>query len=107
MSSVINGTLKDTTQFQTLANKAIIAGGGKSATDLTAFATDYIKVFSTGYNYAFGIAAGAMILSLVIYLVFNKLIPTKQKEVVIESKTEVKPAVSLGSNLKAVIISLV
>lgn len=104
---LINGTLKDTTQLQTLADKAIIADGGKSANDLTAFATDYIKVFSTGYNYAFGIAAGAMILSLVIYLVFNKLIPTKQKEVVIESKAEVKPAVSLSSNLKAVIISAV
>jgi POT family proton-dependent oligopeptide transporter len=102
---LINGTLKDTTQLQTLADKAIIADGGKSAGDLMAFANDYIKVFSTGYNYAFGIAAGAMILSLVIYLVFNKLIPTKQKEVVIEVKSDSKPAVSLGSNLKAVVIS--
>jgi POT family proton-dependent oligopeptide transporter len=104
---LINGTLKDTTQLQTLADKAIIADGGKSAADLTAFATDYIKVFSTGYNYAFGIAAAAMILSLVIYLVFNKLIPAKQKETVPAAKAETKPAVSLGSNLKAVIISAV
>jgi POT family proton-dependent oligopeptide transporter len=104
---LINGTLKDPTQLQTLANKAIIADGGKSASDLTIFATDYIKVFSTGYNYAFAIAAAAMILSLVIYLVFNKLIPAKQKEAVAETKAEVKPAVSIGSNLKSVIISAV
>ncbi len=101
----LSGTpLKDPAQFQTLANKAIIEGGGKSATDLGAFATDYIQVFSTGFNYAFGIAAGAMILSLVIYLIFNKLIPVKQVEVV---KTENKTVVSLGSNVKAVIISAV
>jgi len=102
---LLKGTLKDTTQLQTLADKAIIADGGKSSGDLTAFATDYIKVFSTGYNYAFGIAAGAMILSLLIYLIFNKLIPAKQKEVIIEPKAESKSAVSLGSNIKAVVIS--
>ncbi len=103
----INGTLKDTTQLQTLADKAIIADGGKSASDLSVFATDYIKVFSTGYNYAFGIAAGAMIISLVVYLIFNKLIPSVQKQVNTEVKPETKSAVSLSSNLKAVIISSV
>ena len=30
-----------------------------------------ISVFSTGYHYAFGIAAGAMLLSLTIYLIFR------------------------------------
>jgi proton-dependent oligopeptide transporter, POT family len=104
---LINGTLKDSSQLQSLAEKAIITDGGKSANDLMAFATDYIKVFSTGYNYAFGIAAGAMILSLIIYLTFNRLIPAKQKETVSPAKAETKPAVSLGSNLKAVIISAV
>lgn len=103
----INGTLNDTTQLQTLAEASIIPDGGKSAADLSVFATDYIQVFSTGYNYAFGIAAGAMILSLVIYLIFNKLIPSKQKEAV-ENANEsgnTSQTVSLGSNIKAVIIS--
>ena len=103
----INGTLKDPTQFQNLANAAIIPGGGKSAANLSTFATDYIQVFSTGFNYAFGIAAGAMIISLIVYLIFNKLIPTKQKEVAkVETKTDGKPSVTLSSNLKAVLISL-
>ncbi len=57
----INGTLKDTTQLKTFADASIIQGGGKSASDLGVFAKDYINVFSTGYNYAFGVAAGAMI----------------------------------------------
>lgn len=106
----INGTLKDATQLQTLANASILPDGGKSAADLSVFAADYIKVFSTGYNYAFGIAAGAMIVSLIIYLIFNKFIPSKHKEIAAETKAENKvesnSSVSLGSNLKAVIISL-
>jgi POT family proton-dependent oligopeptide transporter len=112
----INGTMKDTAQLQKLADSSIIPGGGKSAADLSVFATDYINVFSTGYNYAFGIAAGAMIVSLIVYLIFNKLIPSKQKEVEVAVKPDIydnnkidenKSAVSLGSNLKAVVISLV
>ncbi len=106
----INGTLKDTTQLQKLADASIIPGGGKSASDLSVFAADYINVFSTGFNYAFAIAAGAMILSLLIYLIFNKLIPAKQKETVdtakAENKPEVKTTEGLKISLKALIISL-
>ncbi|HOY33152.1 MAG TPA: peptide MFS transporter [Bacteroidales bacterium] len=102
-----NGTLKDTEQLQTLANAAIVPGGGKSA-DLSIFAKDYIDVFSTGFNYAFACAAGAMILSLLIYIIFNKLIPAKQKS---QPAAEVsanasKSGLSLGSNIKAIVISL-
>jgi proton-dependent oligopeptide transporter, POT family len=97
---------KGLVQLQTFANASIIPDGGKSAADLSTFATDYIKVFSTGYNYAFGIAAGAMIISLIIYLIFNKLIPSKQKDIVSETKTDAKSTVGLGSNLKAMLISL-
>jgi POT family proton-dependent oligopeptide transporter len=96
---------KGLSQLQTFADASIISGGGKSAADLSLFAADYIKVFSTGYNYAFGIAAGAMIASMIIYLIFNKLIPAKDKEVVVETKSGEKPAVNLGSNLKAILIS--
>ncbi|MEI8204329.1 MAG: peptide MFS transporter, partial [Bacteroidota bacterium] len=102
----INGTLKDTTQLKTFADASIIQGGGKSASDLSVFAHDYINVFSTGYNYAFGVAAGAMILSLIIYIIFNKLIPASERIAVKEVKTKEKSAVGLASNLKATIISL-
>ena len=102
----LSGSLKDNAQLQKLADASIIQGGGKSATDLSVFAHDYINVFSTGYNYAFGIAAGAMILSLIIYLVFNKFIPASQKKEANEVVVEKKSGVSLGSNLKATVISL-
>ncbi|MGE5356318.1 MAG: peptide MFS transporter [Deltaproteobacteria bacterium] len=104
------GTLKDTEQFQALANAAIVPDGGKSAADLAAFATDYIKVFSTGFNYAFGIAAIAMIVSLLIYVSFNRMLPSKHKLALEAQKnniaTESKPSFSLAKNMTAVFISL-
>lgn len=106
----IGGTLKDVDQFQSLANASIIEGGGKSAADLALFAADYISVFSAGFNYAFGIAAGAMILSLVIYIVFNRLLPSKHKQALADKanqvKTENSPNVSLAHNMKYILISV-
>lgn len=84
----INGTLTDTTQLQQLANEATING---SVTDLGAFANEYISTFSQGYNYAFGIAAGAMIVSMLVYVFFQKHLPggsKKSQEVATEAKAE-------------------
>ena len=91
----INGTLKDTKELQLLADKANIAG---PVTDLAAFTHNYIDVFSTGYNYAFGIAAIALVISLVVYIVFNRLLPNKEK-VVTTSETKI----NTGGTLKGVI----
>jgi POT family proton-dependent oligopeptide transporter len=70
-----NDTLQDLSKFQELADKV----SGTAVTDLTAFASNYIAAFSKGYNYAFGIAAMAMILSLLVYIIFNRLLPTVEK----------------------------
>ena len=72
---MLNGKLTDTTQFQELANAANVNG---PVTDLAAFAQNYIDVFARGYNYAFAVAAGAMLVSLTVYIFFNKLLPNKQ-----------------------------
>jgi POT family proton-dependent oligopeptide transporter len=71
----INGTITDNGVFQQLADKVNLSG---PVTDLSAFAHNYLEVFSKGYNYAFGIAAGAMVISLLVYIVFNKLLPNKE-----------------------------
>ena len=73
----INGTLTDTTTLQQLANNVNLSG---PVTDLAAFTSRYLEVFSKGYNYAFGIAAGAMVISLLVYLFFNKLLPNKESK---------------------------
>ena len=69
------GELADIPAFQTLADKV----SGVHITDLSLFANDYIDAFAKGYNYAFGIAAIAMIISLLVYVIFNKHLPTKQR----------------------------
>ena len=72
---MLNGTLTDTAKFAELANNASTTG---PVNDLAAFAQNYIDVFSRGYNYAFAVAAGAMLISLTVYIFFNKLLPNKQ-----------------------------
>jgi len=86
----INGTMTDTTVFQQLADKVNLSG---PVTDLSAFAGSYLEVFSKGYNYAFGIAAGAMVLSLLVYVIFNKLLPNKEvkAKAVSSEKIDFKP----------------
>jgi len=71
-----NGTLTDTAKFQQLADSVSLTG---PVTDLSAFSNSYLEVFAKGYNYAFGIAAGAMVISLLVYIFFNKFLPNKEK----------------------------
>ena len=68
---MLDKTLTDTSTFQELANKVT----GSQVADLQAFASNYLDVFSTGYNYAFGIAAISMVISLVVYIFFQKMLP--------------------------------
>lgn len=73
-NQMIAGTLTDTSKLGELANKVSSA----PVNDLKAFAEQYIGVFSTGYNYAFGIAAIAMLISLVVYFLFKQHLPDKK-----------------------------
>ncbi len=66
-----DGTLTDTANLQTLADKV----SGSHVTDLSAFADSYINIFSTGYNYAFGVAGVAMLISLTTYFLFKRHLP--------------------------------
>ena len=69
---MLDQTIADTSTLQTLANNVT----GSQVADLTAFATDYLQVFSTGYNYAFGVAAVSMVISLLVYVFFQKMLPS-------------------------------
>ena len=82
--------LVDTQKFQVLADKVSISG--VHVENLHTFAQNYIDAFSRGYNYAFTIAAGAMVISLLVYIIFNKYLPAKDKiaKAEADSKTVVK-----------------
>ena len=79
---MIDGTVtpENTTQLQELANSVMISN--QPVIDLAAFAQNYVDVFSRGYNWAFAIAACGMIASLLVYVIFNKTLPNKEKQVV-------------------------
>ena len=78
--------LVDVNGFQTLADKVSLSG--LPVTDLGVFAQNYIDAFSRGYNYAFSIAAGAMVISMLVYLIFNKHLPAKDKITKAEAATK-------------------
>lgn len=61
----------------------VIAANGMTATDLTAFANEYITTLTTGYGYAFAVACASLVLSFLIYFcgrsTFSHIIGDKKK----------------------------
>ena len=72
----MDGTLQEPGVLQQLADAVSLNG---PVSDLGTFASSYINAFSRGYNMAFGIAALAMVISLLAYLIFNKHLPKREK----------------------------
>jgi len=99
---MLNGTLANTSQLQELADKAMISG--QPVTNLMQFSQTYLDVFARGYNWAFAVAAGAMIISLLVYVIFNKMLPSKQVEVV---AAESKANVTLATNISKFFVPLI
>lgn len=90
-----NGELADIPAFQTLADNV----SGAPVANLSTFAQQYLDAFAKGYNYAFGIAAGAMVISLLVYVIFNKLLPSKERKP--KEKSEQKSGFKFGNQIKA------
>jgi POT family proton-dependent oligopeptide transporter len=84
-NSYLAGRLEDSTHLQMLADKM----AGAPVADLQVYTSDYIDAFSTGYNWAFGLAAIAMTISLVVYIFFHRLLPDRKKQIE-ENKTIVQ-----------------
>ncbi|HEC44382.1 MAG TPA: MFS transporter [Bacteroides sp.] len=84
-NSYLAGRLEDSTHLQLLADKM----AGAPVADLQAYTSEYIDAFSTGYNYAFGLAAIAMTISLLVYVFFHRLLPDRKKQIE-ENKTIVQ-----------------
>jgi POT family proton-dependent oligopeptide transporter len=89
------GELSNVADLQVLADKVSAHPVG----DLTVFANQYLDAFSRGYNYAFAVAAGAMILSLLAYLIFNKHLPVKERSVKPVTEATEKSTVSNPVNV--------
>lgn len=97
--ALIKGELRDTTNLQALAQSVTISG--QQVTDLMAFANSYLDAFSKGYNYAFIIAAGSMVVSLLVYLIFNKHLPNREKHTSVETVKMNNPVLTIALVLGA------
>ena len=53
---------------------------GGAVSDMTAFCTQYLDVFNTGIHYSFIASVVAMLISLCVFIAFNKLFPTPGKK---------------------------
>lgn len=101
----LNGKVTDPeslANFESLASK--VSGATVAGTEqLTDFAHKYIDAFSRGYNWAFGVAAIAMVISLLVYVIFNKKLPNKEKKV---STTPAAGSLFTKKNLLNVIVPI-
>lgn len=70
-------SLLEKTDLQNLADRV----SGHHISDLTTWAQHYLSSYSTGFNYAFGIAGIMMIISLVVYIIFKHMLPDVKKEI--------------------------
>jgi POT family proton-dependent oligopeptide transporter len=101
----LNGKVTDPeslAKFESLASK--VSGATVAGTEqLTDFAHKYIDAFSRGYNWAFGVAAVAMVISLLVYVIFNKKLPNKEKKV---STTPAAASLFTKKNLLNIIVPI-
>lgn len=101
----IDGKLTDPTaiaNFESLASK--VSGSVVSGSEqLMDFAHKYLEVFAKGYNYAFGVAAIAMVISLLVYIFFNKRLPNRERKAV-EANSEA--SISFSKNALKIVISI-
>jgi POT family proton-dependent oligopeptide transporter len=70
---------------------------GAKTTDLSAFAADYLNVFTTGFHYAFAASIGAMAISLLIYLSNKKKFPSVSKKGEEVKEENAAPAVEMST----------
>ncbi len=86
----LDGRMTDSASIASLESLASKVSGIAVAgsEQLREFAAKYIAAFSKGYNYAFGLAAIAMVISLLVYIIFNKHLPGKAKSAVKKSDKE-------------------
>ena len=83
----IGGNVSNASRLQELAN----AVSSSPVSDIGAFARQYLDVFSTGYNLAFGIAACAMLVSLLVFVLFKRLLPDPAGKTVKDGKAQSMP----------------
>lgn len=82
-----NGTMSDDVfngRFTELASK--VSNG--TTPDMAGFADNYLTAFNTGFHYAFSVAIVAMLISLIIFLIYKRVLPNKKAPVKVAAEKE-------------------
>lgn len=105
----LDGRMTDSASIaglESLASK--VSGAAVSGGDaLREFAAKYVAAFSQGYNYAFGLAAVAMVLSLIVYIVFHRHLPNKAKAARKSEQGDQRPIANLPSLATGLVLIIV
>ena len=96
LPALCHGQLAQTLTPEAIETYTRLASESSSVpvTDLTAFAADYLNVFTTGFHYAFGVAIVAMAVSLLIYVLNKKNFPDPSKKAEANKTTGTSAAVT-------------
>lgn len=70
-------TTTDAANLQMLAEKVSL--DGQPVTDMAQFTVDYLTAYGTGFNYAFGLAAITMIISVIVFTIYKGMLPDVKK----------------------------
>ena len=72
-----NGTMSQEVIDGRFTDLATEVSGGATP-DMTAFADNYLNAFNTGFHYAFSVAIVAMLISLIIFVIYKRVLPDKK-----------------------------
>lgn len=78
-----NGSAMDASALANLNNMMAQAGG--SITDLASSCQSYLQVFNEGIHYSFIASVVAMLISLVVFMIYQRIFPTPAKKKAVES----------------------
>ena len=77
----IDGNMTEDVANGRFSELAASVSGGVVPTDMLNFASSYLHAFNTGFHYAFLTAVGAMIVSLIIFMLTKRSFPTPKAKV--------------------------
>lgn len=99
-NSLIAGREVDTNLFLEYANQ--VSETEVTLANLEQFAHRYLEAFNTGFHYAFSVAILAMLISLTIFLCFNKSLPTPGKKVATTSSKSAEEKAEIRQSAKEI-----
>ena len=75
---VLAGDAAAGTQLSALSE--VVAPGASGSSSIAEFASQYLDALNSGYASAFAIAAGAMVVSMITYVLFKNMLPGSEKK---------------------------